>query len=91
MNMSSDETVEPGSNPERLGEPDCSYYIRTGLCRFGSTCRFNHPPRRVQVKATARMRGEYPERGLVSLNARIIDYEHFLNLWYQHESSSFAN
>lgn len=30
--------------PHRPGEPDCSYYIRTGLCRFGATCRFNHPP-----------------------------------------------
>ncbi|EOA33184.1 hypothetical protein CARUB_v100138731mg, partial [Capsella rubella] len=43
MNLSSDETMETGSYPERPGEPDCSYYIRTGLCRFGSTCRFNHP------------------------------------------------
>ena len=43
MNMTSDETMEPGAYPERPGEPDCSYYIRAGLCRFGSTCRFNHP------------------------------------------------
>ncbi|XP_048606014.1 zinc finger CCCH domain-containing protein 33-like isoform X2 [Brassica napus] len=62
MNMTSDETMEPGSYPERPGEPDCSYYIRTGLCRFGSTCRFNHPRDRELVIATARMRGEYPER-----------------------------
>ncbi|CAH8331849.1 unnamed protein product [Eruca vesicaria subsp. sativa] len=62
MNLSSDETMETVSYPERPGEPDCSYYIRTGLCRFGSTCRFNHPPDRELVIATARMRGEYPER-----------------------------
>ncbi|KAH0933786.1 hypothetical protein HID58_010903 [Brassica napus] len=62
MNLSSDETMELGSYPERPGEPDCSYYIRTGLCRFGSTCRFNHPRDRELVIATARMRGEYPER-----------------------------
>ncbi|KAL2941508.1 Zinc finger CCCH domain-containing protein ZFN-like [Bienertia sinuspersici] len=36
----------PGPYPEREEEPDCSFYLRTGLCRFGSTCRFNHPPNR---------------------------------------------
>ncbi|XP_031377746.1 zinc finger CCCH domain-containing protein ZFN-like isoform X3 [Punica granatum] len=46
MNMRSPETMEPGPYPERPGEPDCSYYIRTGLCRFGATCRFNHPSNR---------------------------------------------
>jgi hypothetical protein len=51
-----------GSYPERHGEPDCAYYIRTGLCRFGSTCRFNHPHDRKLVIATARIKGEYPER-----------------------------
>lgn len=40
MNLGSD---GDRSYPERPGEPDCSYYIRTGLCRFGLTCRFNHP------------------------------------------------
>jgi len=44
MNLGSDDTMGvDGSYPERHGEPDCAYYIRTGLCRFGSTCRFNHP------------------------------------------------
>ncbi|ONI05185.1 hypothetical protein PRUPE_6G360600 [Prunus persica] len=62
MNLRSSETLEPGSYPERTGEPDCSYYIRTGLCRFGATCRFNHPPNRKLAIATARMKGEFPER-----------------------------
>ncbi|XP_043805641.1 zinc finger CCCH domain-containing protein 3 isoform X2 [Manihot esculenta] len=30
--------------PDRPGEPDCIYYLRTGLCGYGSNCRFNHPP-----------------------------------------------
>ncbi|KAL9263490.1 Zinc finger CCCH domain-containing protein [Drosera capensis] len=51
-----------GPYPEREGEPDCSYYVRTGLCRFGSTCRFNHPPNRKLATATAIMKREYPER-----------------------------
>ncbi|XP_019427978.1 PREDICTED: zinc finger CCCH domain-containing protein ZFN-like isoform X1 [Lupinus angustifolius] len=58
----SSETMEAGVYPERPGEPDCSYYIRTGLCRFGVTCRFNHPPNRKLAIATARMKGEFPER-----------------------------
>lgn len=62
MNLRSSETMESGPYPERIGEPDCSYYIRTGLCRFGSTCRFNHPPNRKLAIATARMKGEFPER-----------------------------
>ncbi|TQD94179.1 hypothetical protein C1H46_020227 [Malus baccata] len=62
MNMRSSETMEAGPYPERAGEPDCSYYIRTGLCRFGATCRFNHPPNRKLAIAAARMKGEFPER-----------------------------
>ncbi|KAL4323167.1 hypothetical protein GQ457_11G004240 [Hibiscus cannabinus] len=31
------------SYPDRPGEPDCSYYLRTGSCGYGSNCRFNHP------------------------------------------------
>ncbi|KAK4484382.1 hypothetical protein RD792_006961 [Penstemon davidsonii] len=33
----------PGLYPERPGEPDCIYYLRTGTCGYGSNCRFNHP------------------------------------------------
>ncbi|KAF5726345.1 putative nucleic acid binding protein [Tripterygium wilfordii] len=62
MNLRPSETMESGPYPERPGEPDCSYYIRTGLCRFGATCRFNHPPNRKLAIAAARMKGEYPER-----------------------------
>ncbi|KAL9379579.1 hypothetical protein Peur_028061 [Populus x canadensis] len=62
MNLRSSETMEAGPYPERPGEPDCSYYIRTGLCRFGATCRFNHPPNRKLAIAAARMKGEFPER-----------------------------
>ncbi|KAK6144973.1 hypothetical protein DH2020_021793 [Rehmannia glutinosa] len=62
MNMRSREQTDSGPYPVREGEPDCSYYIRTGLCRFGTTCRFNHPPNRKLAIATARVKGEYPER-----------------------------
>ncbi|KAL7109635.1 hypothetical protein ACP275_06G186300 [Erythranthe tilingii] len=62
MNMKSTEPMDSGLYPVREDEPDCSYYIRTGLCRFGVTCRFNHPPNRKLAIATAKMKGEYPER-----------------------------
>ncbi|XP_028101421.1 zinc finger CCCH domain-containing protein ZFN-like isoform X3 [Camellia sinensis] len=62
MNLRSSEIMESGPYPMREGEPDCSYYIRTGLCRFGAACRFNHPPNRKLAIATSRMKGEFPER-----------------------------
>ena len=29
--------------PDRPGEPDCIFYLRTGMCGYGDSCRFNHP------------------------------------------------
>ncbi|XP_022147903.1 zinc finger CCCH domain-containing protein 37 isoform X3 [Momordica charantia] len=29
--------------PERPGEPDCPYFLKTQRCKFGSRCKFNHP------------------------------------------------
>ncbi|EFJ05693.1 hypothetical protein SELMODRAFT_45667, partial [Selaginella moellendorffii] len=51
-----------GPYPERPGEQDCVYYMRTGLCAFGMSCKFNHPPNRKLAAAIARGKGEYPER-----------------------------
>ncbi|XP_077215088.1 zinc finger CCCH domain-containing protein 3-like [Tasmannia lanceolata] len=45
--------------PDRPGEPNCIYYLRTGLCGYGSNCRFNHPANTGQVTQT---RGQLPER-----------------------------
>lgn len=33
--------------PMRPGEVDCPFYMKMGSCKFGSTCRFNHPDRLV--------------------------------------------
>ncbi|OAY68262.1 Zinc finger CCCH domain-containing protein 63 [Ananas comosus] len=62
MNLRGSESMEAGHYPERPGEPDCTYYLRTGLCRFGMTCKFNHPPNRKLAVAAARIKGGYPER-----------------------------
>uniref|UniRef100_A0A0E0FBA3 C3H1-type domain-containing protein n=1 Tax=Oryza meridionalis TaxID=40149 RepID=A0A0E0FBA3_9ORYZ len=31
---------------QRPGEPDCTYYVKFGSCRFGMKCKFNHPARK---------------------------------------------
>ena len=33
--------------PERPGEPECQYYMKTGDCKFGAVCRFHHPRERI--------------------------------------------
>lgn len=32
--------------PVRPEAEDCSFYLKTGTCKFGSNCKFNHPVRR---------------------------------------------
>ncbi|WOL13597.1 zinc finger CCCH domain-containing protein 33-like isoform X1 [Canna indica] len=34
----------PSLYPDRPGKPDCSFYMMTGLCTYGSNCKYNHPP-----------------------------------------------
>ncbi|MCO5587057.1 hypothetical protein L7F22_041003 [Adiantum nelumboides] len=36
-------TTKTQSLPVREGEPDCAFYMKTGICKFGSKCKFNHP------------------------------------------------
>ncbi|KAI3995932.1 hypothetical protein MKX01_017129 [Papaver californicum] len=63
--------------PLRLDEPDCSFYLRTGDCRYGLNCRFNHPhnrnkehvrfqqthfPESLKVVKEKDNKKEYPER-----------------------------
>ena len=30
--------------PQRPGAQDCEFYVKTGRCKFGVACHFNHPP-----------------------------------------------
>ncbi|KAJ0091028.1 hypothetical protein Patl1_14669 [Pistacia atlantica] len=45
--------------PDRPGEPNCLFYLKTGLCGYGSNCRFNHP---AYAAEGAEHREELPER-----------------------------
>ncbi|KAG7550868.1 Zinc finger CCCH-type [Arabidopsis thaliana x Arabidopsis arenosa] len=29
--------------PERPGQPECQFYMKTGDCKFGTVCKFHHP------------------------------------------------
>ncbi|KZV23678.1 zinc finger CCCH domain-containing protein 58-like [Dorcoceras hygrometricum] len=40
----SSSSLEEHAFPERPGQPECRYYLRTGDCKFGSTCKYHHPP-----------------------------------------------
>lgn len=31
------------SLPQRPGQQECQYYIKTGECKYGSSCRYHHP------------------------------------------------
>ncbi|GMJ00091.1 hypothetical protein like AT5G63260 [Hibiscus trionum] len=33
--------------PARPGQPECSYFLRTGDCKFKSNCKYHHPRNRV--------------------------------------------
>lgn len=33
--------------PERPGQPDCSYFLKTGDCKFRSNCKYHHPKDRI--------------------------------------------
>ncbi|XP_009782011.1 zinc finger CCCH domain-containing protein 37 isoform X1 [Nicotiana sylvestris] len=35
--------------PIRPGEVDCPFYLKTGSCKYGGTCRYNHPERTAAI------------------------------------------
>jgi len=37
--------------PERPDQPECHYYMKTGECKFGPSCRYHHPPDKGAPKA----------------------------------------
>lgn len=59
LNIQSPTTATPTQYPDRPGEPDCIYYLRTGICGYGNNCRFNHP---AYIHQLAQYSNELPER-----------------------------
>jgi len=43
----------PGSFPSRPGEAACKFFMKTGSCSYGPTCRFDHPKLAEQPEVTA--------------------------------------
>ncbi|KAF3334973.1 zinc finger CCCH domain-containing protein 37 isoform X1 [Carex littledalei] len=35
--------LPPTAYPQRLGEMECDFYMKTGQCKFGDKCKFHHP------------------------------------------------
>ena len=54
--------------PERPGEADCGYYLRTGACGFGERCRYNHPRDRGGTEVSAAGRQPLCSRVALSLS-----------------------
>ncbi|MED6123732.1 hypothetical protein PIB30_052096 [Stylosanthes scabra] len=42
-NRDRDAAGQTSPYPDRPGEPDCLYFLRTGMCGYGTNCRYNHP------------------------------------------------
>mmetsp|Transcript_2224 Transcript_2224/g.3142 ORF Transcript_2224/g.3142 Transcript_2224/m.3142 type:complete len:232 (-) Transcript_2224:116-811(-) len=47
--------------PIRYGEQPCTFYMKSGECKFGPTCRFNHPEKTMTGEAYVNSLG-YPMR-----------------------------
>jgi hypothetical protein len=49
-----DREVDRSEYPIRPGEPDCSFFRKSGACKIGKKCKFNHPqPQRLSADTTS--------------------------------------
>ncbi|KAK4343935.1 hypothetical protein RND71_037029 [Anisodus tanguticus] len=48
--------------PERPSEPSCTFYMKTGTCKFGATCKFHHP-RDIQLPSPTQENGSVGKPG----------------------------
>ncbi|XP_022994155.1 zinc finger CCCH domain-containing protein 43-like isoform X1 [Cucurbita maxima] len=44
--------------PVRSEAEDCAFYLRTGTCKFGSLCKFNHPLRKRHQVVSEKLKNE---------------------------------
>ncbi|KAG6686347.1 hypothetical protein I3842_11G012600 [Carya illinoinensis] len=45
--MHHQQQIQVEEYPERPGQPECSYFLKTGDCKFKSNCRYHHPKDRI--------------------------------------------
>ncbi|OMO95002.1 hypothetical protein CCACVL1_05646 [Corchorus capsularis] len=38
--------IQVSEYPERAGEPECPYFMKTGYCKYKAACKFHHPKTR---------------------------------------------
>jgi hypothetical protein len=73
--------------PERPGQPECQYYMKTGDCKFGITCRYHHPKDRAIPSPTCILSPMglplRPVRNLCNLSSFIVHVKwcHILHNW----------
>ncbi|MCO5614408.1 hypothetical protein L7F22_068689 [Adiantum nelumboides] len=61
--VSYDTQTELEGSLQHLKLQDCSYFLRTGTCAFGSKCRYNHPTaEKLQVILSSNNVEDLPER-----------------------------
>lgn len=41
--------LQSGQYPERPGQPECEFFMKTGNCKFKSACRYHHPRDRMST------------------------------------------
>ncbi|XP_057515789.1 zinc finger CCCH domain-containing protein 43-like isoform X1 [Amaranthus tricolor] len=46
-----------GQYPERPGQPECEFFMKTGNCKFKSACRFHHPKDRISSPSALNQTG----------------------------------
>lgn len=56
--------------PQRPDMAPCSFYVRTGQCKYGATCKWDHPPDRKSKKLVLPRREGQPVRPGAFLTSR---------------------
>ncbi|XP_019157323.1 PREDICTED: zinc finger CCCH domain-containing protein 37-like isoform X3 [Ipomoea nil] len=59
--------------PIRLGEVDCPFYLKTGSCKYGATCRYNHPDRYTINPPTAAIGHAFVTSPAAHLNVGVVN------------------
>lgn len=56
--------------PVRPEADDCTFYLRTGMCKFGMNCKFNHPPNRKYQGSKVKGKEEYGDGAEEGVNGK---------------------